>query len=371
MTHINARLARLTAYADSFAGAFRRRDQARWIRVYLEGLLSPGARKTIETIARSVSPPPGLAVEDLAQALQNFVNQSPWDENELWRRYRARVAPRCPDQGILVIDDVGFAKQGQRSVGVQRQYWSERGKKVNCQLAVTLSWAGPTGVCPLALRLYLPRNWLNDTHRLETSGVPPEHRAGRGKGRIALDLIDELRAEGWPVRIVLAPSGYGAVQEFREGLAERRLGYLIGVSGDVSVLPRPGVPPVSVAEWSRRSSAPGRLAWDRVWPGPDWPGSEALGLLREETPQGEAQYALADLPPEFSGREVVDLWRRRRSVADLYQVLRDELGLDHFEGRSWRGFHHHACLVMLAYGFHWAEEERSALDNVQEMSSCG
>lgn len=358
-----ASLRRLSAYAESFAGAFRRRDQARWIGVYLQGLLGPGERKNVETMARTVTLPPGLEVDDLAQALQNFVNQSPWDEQQLWRRYRRLIAPRLAGaDGTLVIDDIGFPKQGRRSVGVQRQYWSARGKKVNCQLAVAVSHVGAGSAFPLALRLYLPRVWLNDAPRLDAAGVPPAFRAARSKAGVALDLVDEVRAEGLPVRVVVAPAGYGGSREFREGLAERRLPYLLGVPGDLPVLPCPGAPAVPAAVWARRIGASGGL----VWPGPEWGAGDGPLVLYAEEGGRQVQYALGALP---GGTAPGALWRCRRQAAELYQTLCDRLGLDHFEGRSWRGFHHHACLVALAYGFLLTEGAESPAELA--VNACG
>jgi SRSO17 transposase len=271
----DARLRRLAEYVGQFRAAFRRRDQLRWAGVYLQGLLLGGKRSNAEGLAARVVLPPELTVEDVAQALQNFVNQSPWDEEGVWRRYRALLAPRLagPD-GVFVVEDVTFPKQGQRSVGVHRQFSRSAGRKINCQIAVALSYVSAAGDCPLALRLYLPRVWVADPARLDAAGVPPPHRRGADRGRIALDLLDAVRAEGWSGRAVVAWGGQGASREFRDGL-------------------------------------------------------EARGLTAVE---GEAAAGLAV------------------AIERQCHTLKEGLGLDHFEGRSWRGFHHHACLVMLAYG---------------------
>jgi SRSO17 transposase len=273
-THtVTARLLQeLDAYVGLFRGAFRRSDQARWAAVYLQGLLGSGRRKNIESLAGTAVLPPSLAVDDVAQALQNFVNQSPWDEQRLWQRYRALLTPD-DDPGLLWVEDITFPKQGRHSVGVLRQYSTACARKINCQLAVSLHAVGPSGHVPLALRLYLPRKWLEAPERLEATGVPPECRVSRTRADIALELLDRVRGEGWPGQEVTAGPGYGNSTAFREELAARGLSFR-----------EPG----------------------------DGPKSDAL--------------------------------------AEGLAGLR-ELGLDHFEGRSWRGFHHHACLVMLAYGF--------------------
>jgi SRSO17 transposase len=265
-------LADLDEYVRLFRGEFRRSDQARWLGVYLQGLLLAGGRKNMETLAGMVRLPPGLAVDDVAQALQNFVNQSPWDAQRLGRRYRAVLAGIAADApGLFRVEDVTYPKQGQHSVGVQRQYSSTLGRKVNCQVAVSLHHVDAAGHRPLALRLYLPRKWLEEPRRLEAAGVPLEFRVARSRGEIALDLLDQVRGEGWSGAEVSAGSAYLNSASFREGVAARGL---------------------------------------RLRDGGDEPAAFAEGMAR----------------------------------------LR-ELGLEHFEGRSWRGFHHHACLVLLAYGF--------------------
>jgi SRSO17 transposase len=275
---VNARLRQeLDSYVGLFRGEFRRSDQARWAAVYLQGLLGAGRRKNIESLAETAVLPPGPAVDDVAQALQNFVNQSPWDEQRLWQRYRALMAQALEgDPGLLRVEDVTFPKQGQHSVGVLRQYSSAVGRKINCQVAVSLHAVAPSGVVPLALRLYLPRKWLEAPARLEAAAVPAECRVLQSKAEIALELLDRVRGEGWPGQEVVAGPAYGNSAAFREGLTARGLSFQ--EAGDVL--------------------------------------EQGLAELRE-------------------------------------------LGLDHFEGRSWRGFHHHACLVMLAYGFRvWHRGQR-------------
>ena len=187
----------LDDYAARFRDAFRRRDQARWAAVYLQGLLRHDGRKTIGGLARQVVLPPDLTVEDAAQRMQNFVNQSPWDEGRVWRLYRGLMAERLAEtEGAFVLDDPAFVKQGRHSVGVQRQYSGALGRKTNCQIAIALHHAGSAGCCPLGLRLYLPRGWIQQPHRLDAAGVPEGRRRGQGKGAIALELLDEARVGG-------------------------------------------------------------------------------------------------------------------------------------------------------------------------------
>jgi SRSO17 transposase len=300
-------LQRLDDFTARFRDDFRRRDQARWASVYLQGLLRDGGRKTIGGLARRVTLPPALAVEDAAQALQNFVNQSPWDEAKVARRRRALLAERFADpDGTFVVDELAFVKQGRCSVGVQRQYSGALGRKANCQIAVALYHVGAAGVCPLDLRLYLPRGWLQNGPRLEAAGVPEEHRRTRGKGAIALELLAAARAEGWAARLTTGGAGFGADHAFREALAASGFAYLLEAPDDT---------PPTEGETFQPADDGGRPAV----------GNAADGAA-------EAR-------------------RARRAARETTAVLTRDLGLDHFEGRSWRGFHHHAGLVLLAYGF--------------------
>jgi SRSO17 transposase len=266
-------LARLEQYLDAFRVAFRRQDQLRRAAAYLLGLLRCPGRKNVENLARAVTLPEGWTVSDVAQALQHFVNQSPWDDDGVLRLHLRRMAAGEPEKGPLVVSEQTYVKQGRHSVGVQRQYSSVLGRKVNCQLAVALHHVGPTSFVPLGVRLYLPRGWAQDRVRLESAGVPPE-QAQASKARIALELIERALAEGWTARGVAVGPSAGLGEEFREGLRKLGLDSLGPVAANLGVV---------LTEGERR--------------------------------------------------------------------LLGELGLDHFEGRSWRGFHHHACLVLLAHHY--------------------
>jgi SRSO17 transposase len=267
--------ARLDDYAALFRPDFRRRDQARWAAVYLRGLLLDSERKNIETIARRAGAPPDLAVEDPTQALQNFINQSPWDEGKLLRRYRTLLARTAGPGGTIVVTDIAFPKQGNQSVGVQRQYSREHCGKINCQVAVALHYLTATHQAPLALRLYLPRGWAQSPERLDACGVPPEGRVQATRVEIALGLLDEVLDAGLAPSAVLPGPGYDHSESFHSGLAE-------------------------------------------------------CGLA--EVPAGARAHGL-------------------RVADEVCWRMKADLGLDHFEGRSWRGFHHHAALVLLAYAF--------------------
>src|SRR3954463_11037363 len=210
-------LGRLVQYAASFADEFPQARPALWAGVYLQGLLIDGERKSIEPLSRRVSLPDELDVKDPDQALQQFVNQSPWDHEPVLRRYRSLLAGTfASPQGIFLFDDVSFPKQGKCSVGVQRQYCGALGKKANCQVAVSVHYVSPKGHYPLDLRLYLPDSWLADPPRLDKAGVPDAERRPLTKPQIALELLDRARAEGLPGQVVMADAGYGVSGDFRE-----------------------------------------------------------------------------------------------------------------------------------------------------------
>ena len=382
-------LDRLGDYAARFRDDFNRPRQAQYSGVYLQGLILDGDRKSIEPLSRKVSLPAGLQAADLDQALRQFVGQSSWDEQAVWKRYRSTMAATfASPAGIFVIDDTSFPKQGKHSVGVQRQYCGAAGKRANCQVAPSLHYVSPKGHYPLAMRLYLPEVWRDDAKRLERAGVPREHRRALTKGQIALELLDLVRSEGLPGRVVVADAGYGVSGPFREGLARRGLQSIVGVTDEMVVFeaepawiapgtggagrPRSrhrlaeGSPhPVSLKDLAARTplrkvtwregtkaKLSGRFAWLRVWPGGGWAtgdcaGADPVWLLIEEQADGKIKYALSNLPEATRRIKAVRLWKSRWPVEQGYQQMKEELGLDHHEGRSWRGFHHHACLVML------------------------
>jgi SRSO17 transposase len=395
-------LLRLRDYAQRFQDLFRYPAQFAWSGVYLRGLLQDGERKSIEPMASRVPRPAELRhIKDPEQALQQFVNQSSWDEQPVWTRYRRVMAESLASpRGIFIIDDTGCPKQGKHSVGVQHQYCGQLGKKANCQVAVTVHYVSPRGHFPAALRLYLPKTWTSSPKRLEKAKVPESFRGEKTKGQIALELLDQVRGEGLlPGDLVITDAGYGVSQAFREGLAGRKLSYIAGVTSEMVVfteeprweLPGPstgGRPrtkprlaeasprPVSLAALAQRlprrkvtwregtkGKLSGRFSWVRVWPAQGWEEgacafAEPHWLLIEEQADGKIQFAFSNLPAGTSRLKAVRLWKSRWPVEQGYEQMKGELGLNHFEGRSWRGFHHHACLVMLAYGFLALEQLR-------------
>jgi SRSO17 transposase len=399
-------LERLHEYAREFRPLFQRIDRYLHGRTYLHGLLLDGERKSIEPLSRRV---PG----GNEQALQQFVNQSPWEAAPVLHAYRARLGAAFADRdGLIVVDDTSFPKQGKHSVGVARQYCGALGKAANCQVAVSLHYAGPQGDYPLGLQVFLPEAWTADPERLDRARVPPDERAPSAKWQIALDVLDEVRQEGLPHALVVADAGYGASGEFRDGLEARGERYLVGLLGEELVFTGPprwvvrprrprGRPPTrahlaqdtprpvavkTLAEGLERTTVRWRegtkgwleadFAWVRVWVGHRWergvpleaipdPDEAARWLLVEWRRDGTVRYALSNLPPETTLAQAVPRWKARWQVERGYLQLKDELGLDHFEGRSWTGFHHHATLTFLAYGFLALERRRAEAEQLE------
>jgi SRSO17 transposase len=406
-------LDRLWDYALPFRKLVPRSDQFRQGHIYLQGLLLDGERKSIQPLSTRVR-------GGDEQRLQQFINQSPRDPAPVLAAYRATLTAACGDAtGLIVIDDTGFPKQGKHSVGVARQYSGTLGKVGNCQLAVSLHYASARGDFPLALRLYLPEAWTADPARLDQARVPEAERTYRTKWEIALALLDTVRAEGLPHALVVADAGYGLSSEFRAALEARDERYIVGLLGTEAVFVAPpawvpktahggrGHPPTRAylaedaprpvagrelaatlprTELSWREGTKGLLtaefAWVRVWPGGDWlkgmpaaaiPAAEeaARWLLIEWRSDGTIKYALSNLPIDTPMAEAVGWWKERWQVEQGYRQLKRELGLDHFEGRSWAGFHHHAAMTFLAYGFLTLERLHAEADPLGEAPTDG
>ena len=230
-------LGRLSEYVAEFIADFGLIIRRYWAEVYLQGLFLDGERKSIQPLAQRVTVPGWSG--DTMQALQQFVNQSPWDEQAVLRRYRWLLAASLADpSGVIVIDDTGFANKGRHSVGVARQYSGTLGKTDNCQVAVSLHYVAPLGDYPLGLRLFLPEAWTSQVERLNSVAVPLAERAPKTKGEIALEVLDVVRGEGLPHQAVVADASYGTGSEFRQGLEQRGERYVVGVSGQEAVFRR-------------------------------------------------------------------------------------------------------------------------------------
>jgi SRSO17 transposase len=383
---------RLVEFAGEMFEPMARKDQRRWGEVYLRGLMLDGKRKSIEPMAARL-------VDGDEQCLQQFVNQSPWR----WEPVRQRVATRMTaeiEPEAWVIDDTGFPKFGDKSVGVARQYCGALGKIGNCQIGVSVSAVTPQASCPIDWRLYLPEEWDSDPRR-QGCRVPDDVRH-EPKWKLALDMVDELVGWGLEPPVVLGDAAYGDITEFRLGLARREIRYVLDVKGTTSALPEqarplarrkpgPGRPPSpryrrpfsSLAELTRAAD-PGawvEVQWREGTRGPmrsrflavrvrpanvklrraDPDGELPVRWLLAEWPAGNhapTDYWLSNLPADTPIERLVELAKLRWRVEHDYRELKDALGLDHFEGRSWSGWHHHVTLVSVAHGFLTTERLR-------------
>jgi SRSO17 transposase len=387
---------RLDNFLTEMLAPLGRRDRRQWGGVYLRGLLLDGERKSAGAMAARL--PDGNE-----QSLQQFLNQSPWDWQPLWHQRAARVERAFAPVVAWIVDDTGFPKKGEHSVGVARQYSGTLGKTANCQIAVSRHRTDARGSSPLGFRLYWPQEWTDDPARCRAAGIPPDTVGFRPNWQLAVELIDQALAWGLPSPpAVLADSAYGEVTAFREALEARQLAYAVGISQALAVWPEsPGgaVPngtgrgrsrkcmrfggqkPVSVKELALahrkrfrtvtwREGSHGLLTsrfWaQRVESAHDWnhgkaPGKEVWLLVEWRADEPEpVKYYLCDLPKKISLRRLVATARGRWRVEQDYQQMKEELGLDHFEGRSWTGWHHHATMVMLAHLFLRLEQKRRA-----------
>jgi|SRR5579859_2420640 len=385
---------RFAAYVEGLASVIGHADRVGPLQDYCVGLILPGDRKSVEPMAARTSPSRTAAQH---QSLLHFVGVAEWSDEKVLGKVRELVLPaltRRDPVGAWIIDDTSFPKQGRHSVGVHHQYCGQLGKQANCQVAVTLSLANHHGSLPVAYRLYLPQAWITDEARRQKAGVPAAVEF-KTKPEIALEHIGWACATGLPRGVVLMDAAYGCDGRLRTGMTDLGLSYVVGVQSNCLVWP-PGTAP-------RRHGRPinntGRRdepdltsvknlalglpahAWRTVrWRegSADWLSSRFARVqvraahqyllperLYEETllvewPEGEAEptrYWLATLPANTSFRELVDFAKLRWRIERDYQELKQEVGLDHFEGRGWRGFHHHATMCIAAYGFLVAERE--------------
>jgi SRSO17 transposase len=390
---------RFHAYIEHLSEAVGHADRRVPLAEYCTGLLLPGERKSVEPMAARVAPG---AVGAKHQSLHHFVAKAPWDETKLLASVRTFVLPKMEKQAPIrawIVDDTGLPKKGRHSVGVARQYCGELGKQDNCQVAVTLSAASDHASLPIACRLYLPEAWADDAARRRKAGVPKEI-AFQTKPQIALAQIKQAVADGVPPGVVLADAGYGNDTAFRSGLTAMGLVYAVGVQGSTAVW-APGTKPLPAKPWSGKGRPTKRLQRDvttkpvsakalahslprRAWKTVAWregskgalnsrfaavrvrpshrdtlrsaPHDEEWLLI--EWPEGEKEptkYWLSTLAPDTPIATLVDLAKLRWRIERDFQDLKQEIGLDHYEGRGWRGFHHHAALSIAAYGFLLAE----------------
>ena len=395
--------ARFESYVGRLTEAVGHADRHEPLRAYCQGLVLPGDRKSVEPMAARIDP---AHVSSRHQSMHHFVADAGWSDGAVLREARLWALEAMETQGPLeawIVDDTGFPKKGSHSVGVAHQYCGALGKTANSQCAVSLSLSNRVASVPGAFRLYLPETWANDASRRERAGVPKEV-AFQTKWEIALGLIDHLVEEGVQKAPILADAGYGDATAFREGLTQRGLVYTVGVGPNLTVwahgqMPLPPKPkavgkgrpatrlrrdedhtPSSVRDlakglpleaWLEIAWAEGtkgklgsRFAVLRVRPAHrdhkrTEPRPEEWLLI--EWPEGLEEpdhYWLSTEGPSLPVTNLVARAKLRWRVERDFQELKDEIGLDHYEGRGWRGFHHHASLCIATYAFIVAERAR-------------
>lgn len=369
---------------------------------YCTGLLLPGQRKSVEPMAARLAPD---NVRRTHQSLHHFVADAPWKDEAILQQVRGYVLPAMQKQSPVVawiVDETSFVKKGTHSVGVARQYCGRLGKKENCQVAVSLSVATAAASLPLAWRLYLPESWAGDAERREAAGVPADIPF-QTKPQIALEQIRQAVRRGVVDGVVLADEVYGVDRGFRAGLRSLELEYVVAVRSSTTVW-GPGQQPLPPKPWRGRGRPARRVRRDqhhqpvsvealaralpeRAWQEISWregsrqklasrfaavrvvaaygddqkvePHPEEWLLVEwpEEEPAPVA-YWLSNLPANWKRKPLVAIAKHRWVIERDYEELKQELGLGHYEGRGWRGFHHHATLCIAAYGFLMAERSR-------------
>lgn len=360
---------------------------------YLTGLMLDGERKSIQPMAMRLVKEPSQA-DAMRQRLQDCVSASRWSEQKLQRRFAIKMDHELPELEVLVVDDTGFAKKGTHSVGVARQYSGTFGGTDNGQVATSLHLAGDLGSVMIGMRLYLPKEWTDDRSRCRKAGVPDDV-GFKTKWQIALDLIDQALGFGVRKRVVVADAGYGSITTFRDELTRRGLTYVVGVANNHLIwppgtklqppAPRTGAQGRPAVRWHGGSVKPIRIgalvkgiARDK-YKTVSWRegargkltskflayrvrsaeketqgrrhGDEQWLLCEWESCDAAPQFYLSTLPADISLKELVRITKQRWRVERDYQDLKGEVGLDHFEGRTWPGFHRHATLCAVAHGF--------------------
>ena len=394
------RARRFREYVERLTVALGHADRHAPMRASLTGLGLPGERKSIEPMAARVDP---RHVRARHQSMHHFVANAPWDGAALLRVARAWVLEPMARHGPVaawIVDDTAYPKKGRHSVGVARQDCGPVGKADHCQVAVSVSLANDAVSLPVAYRLYLPESWAHDRRRRRAAGVPDAIEF-QPKWQLALAELRALQAEGVPPAPVVADAAYGDITAFRESLTAAGRPYVVAVKGDTTVW-RPGQAPLPPKPGRGRRGRPSirvhrtarhqpvrlrRLAAELPasgWQTVTW-REGTRGAMRSrfarlrirpahrdekrsdprpeeelliEWPRGEpapTKYWLSTLPALTPLADLVRLAKLRWRIERDYQELKDELGLDHFEGRGWRGFHHHGALCIAAYAFLAAE----------------
>jgi SRSO17 transposase len=349
-------------FLDTFSPCFSRRPQREAASQYIDGLFNDSERKSMQAMHGRLSDPSSY------QALQHFITHSPWEAARVWTHLRTLVPMRA---GILALDDTGFPKQGTRSVGVQRQYCGALGKIGNCQVAVSTALLVDGRTWPLTFELYLPESWLSDPARCAAVGIPPTTRF-REKWRIGLAHVRTVLKAGFTLTGVVVDADYGSNAQFRAGLERLGLPYGVAIRGHVLCWTAGARRADTAAVIADASLAD---AWQTItWgAGTQGPLTADFYAVRVRTAAGRGErwllceragddhkFYLLNLAPTATLTELVALARSRWPIEQQYRELKDDLGLDHFEGRSYQGWAHHVVLTAVAFTFLQLERGRPA-----------
>jgi SRSO17 transposase len=373
--------ARLTKYFDMIGELLGNKSRQESFAMYAMGLLGDGERKSVEPIAARACADPDR-MDALHQRLLHFTANADWSDADVRReaaRYALSALTAREPVVAWILDDTGFLKQGKHSVGVQRQYTGSAGKTANCQIGVSLTVATPTEHLPVDFELYLPISWTSDPDRRAEARIPAEVEF-KTKPELALEMVRRAVRDDLPRGVVLADSGYGNSTEFRRGIRDLGLHYAAGILPQTTVFTVPGDASsdsrqVGVKDlamqleaegafrrctWRQGTRAPlsARFVRRRVLATSD-PREELWLLIEWRDGESEpSNYFLSTLPKAMSIRNMVRIVMQRWRIERTYEDLKGELGLDHYEGRRFRGWHHHVSVALCCYAFIVAERAR-------------
>ena len=378
----------LMHWLEPFVATLGHKTRRRMCPTYIAGLIGPGDRKSVQPMAARD------AVVNYDQ-LHHFIGSGVWDAAPLEVALMAEADKMVGGEDAwLIVDDTALPKKGCHSVGVAPQYASALGKTANCQSLVSVTLASREVPVVVGLRLFLPETWTDDPDRMARARVPKDRQTALTKPEIAIEEIDRVIASSARFGCVLADSGYGSSRSFRQALSERGLLWAVGLSRRQNVYPADVALTFPVAKTGRRRkyhipdrhpvSAEAMLA-DEKWQKVSWrrgtkgrlsclfvacrvrvadghkhrmlddrmqcmPGEE-VWLVGERRSTGEQKYYVSNLPADATIKTLAATIKARWVCEQAHQQLKEELGLDHFEGRSWTGLHRHALMTMIAYAF--------------------
>lgn len=376
---MDGRMGRFDRYVNTLADNIGHADRKEPLISYIKGLCLPGDRKSIEPMAARIDP---FHVQAKHQSMHHLISKAPWDDTSILKVARTYVLDQMERHGGVIasiVDDTGMKKKGNLSVGVARQYCGNLGKQENCQVSVSLSLANEAMSTPIAHRLYLPEQWANDLERRRKAGVPDDI-IFQTKWMISLGQIANAYNDGVLIAPVLTDAGYGDITEFRDQLTEWKIPYVVGIKKATTFWIGKSQNPKnaeSIArslpqnKWERivwregtKGNLESRFAFVKVKPAHkdvkkkkdrpkewliiEWP-------INEKAP---TKYWLSTLTNNFSHEDLVKYAKLRWRIERDYEELKSEFGLDHFEGRNWRGFHHHFTLCVVAYSFMISERAK-------------